>query len=150
MLLRRKIYPTLYALALTLASAREGNRQQMSIDLLDLWIPATGAEILNFSEGTLGLLGYVTEPWNNVRIHSHFLVSAHRCWEPRHNGSRLMGRSNRTPLDILDIFAEYIILCDVIMTQHGFPIVAPEDSADGGTPSGHPPSVRGRCWDIIL
>jgi len=82
----------------------------MSIDLLDVWIPATGAEILNFSEGTLGLLGYVTEPYNNFRIHSHFLVSAHRCWEPRHNGSLLMGRSKRTPSDIFEEISHFALL----------------------------------------
>ncbi len=41
------------------SSARKNNRQQLIIDLLDVWIPATGAELLNVNEGTLGLLGYV-------------------------------------------------------------------------------------------
>ena len=38
-------------------SARDNNRKQLVIDLLDLWIPATGAELLNINEGTLGILG---------------------------------------------------------------------------------------------
>jgi peroxin-11B len=40
-------------------SARDNNRKQLVIDLLDVWIPATGAELLNVNEGTLGILGYV-------------------------------------------------------------------------------------------
>jgi peroxin-11B len=40
-------------------AARKNNRQQLIIDLLDVWIPATGAEILNVNEGTLGILGCV-------------------------------------------------------------------------------------------
>lgn len=40
-------------------SARDNNRKQLVIDLLDVWIPATGAELLNINEGTLGILGYV-------------------------------------------------------------------------------------------
>jgi peroxin-11B len=40
-------------------SARVNNRKQLVIDLLDVWIPATGAELLNINEGTLGVLGYV-------------------------------------------------------------------------------------------
>ena len=38
-------------------SARDNNRKQLVIDLLDVWIPATGAELLNINEGTLGILG---------------------------------------------------------------------------------------------
>ena len=41
------------------ASARDNNRKQLVIDLLDLWMPATGAELLKVNEGTLGILGYV-------------------------------------------------------------------------------------------
>ena len=40
-------------------SARDNNRKQLVIDLLDVWIPATGAELLNINEGTLGILGQV-------------------------------------------------------------------------------------------
>ncbi|KJA29255.1 hypothetical protein HYPSUDRAFT_32656 [Hypholoma sublateritium FD-334 SS-4] len=42
------------------ATARKNNRQQLVIDLLDVWIPATGAELLNVNEGTLGLLGLMS------------------------------------------------------------------------------------------
>ena len=38
-------------------SSRDKNRKQLMIDLLDIWIPATGAELLNINEGTLGILG---------------------------------------------------------------------------------------------
>ena len=41
------------------ASAHDNNQKQLVIDLLDVWIPATGAELLNINEGTLGILGYV-------------------------------------------------------------------------------------------
>ena len=40
-------------------SARDKTRKQLVIDLLDVWIPATGAELLNINEGTLGILGQV-------------------------------------------------------------------------------------------
>lgn len=40
-------------------SARKNNRQQLTMDLLDVWIPATGAQLLNINEGTLGILGCV-------------------------------------------------------------------------------------------
>lgn len=38
-------------------SSRDNNRKQLVIDLLDVWIPATGAGLLNINEGTLGILG---------------------------------------------------------------------------------------------
>ncbi|PPQ89407.1 hypothetical protein CVT25_002225 [Psilocybe cyanescens] len=41
-------------------AARRSNRQQMLIDLLDISIPATGAELLNVNEGTLGILGLIS------------------------------------------------------------------------------------------
>ena len=40
-------------------SARDNNQRQLAIDLLDVWIPAAGAELLDINEGTLGILGYV-------------------------------------------------------------------------------------------
>jgi len=33
------------------------NRLQLTIDLLDVWIPAAGSGILQTSEGTLGIVG---------------------------------------------------------------------------------------------
>lgn len=56
-------------------SARKNNRQQLVIDLLDVWIPATGAELLNVNEGTLGLLGYVNVAANNKLIMTGSLCS---------------------------------------------------------------------------
>ncbi|TFK41036.1 peroxisomal biogenesis factor 11 [Crucibulum laeve] len=41
-------------------SARKSTRQQLVIDLLDIWIPATGAEILNINEGALGIFGLIS------------------------------------------------------------------------------------------
>ncbi|KIM48082.1 hypothetical protein M413DRAFT_439792 [Hebeloma cylindrosporum] len=41
-------------------SARKNNRQQLTMDLLDIWIPATGAQLLNINEGTLGILGLIS------------------------------------------------------------------------------------------
>lgn len=40
-------------------SARDNNQKQLVIDLLDVWIPATGAGLLDINEGALGMLGYV-------------------------------------------------------------------------------------------
>ncbi|KDR85118.1 hypothetical protein GALMADRAFT_233746 [Galerina marginata CBS 339.88] len=40
--------------------ARKNNRRQLIIDLLDVSIPATGAQLLNVNEGTLGILGLVS------------------------------------------------------------------------------------------
>lgn len=39
--------------------ARRSTRDQLVIDLLDVWIPATGAGLLDVNEGTLGILGCV-------------------------------------------------------------------------------------------
>lgn len=33
-------------------------RQQLLLDWLDIWIPATGAGLVNVNEGALGILGY--------------------------------------------------------------------------------------------
>jgi len=41
-------------------TARDNNRKQLVIDLLDVWIPATGAELLGINEGTLGILGLIS------------------------------------------------------------------------------------------
>ncbi|KAF8167978.1 peroxisomal biogenesis factor 11 [Crassisporium funariophilum] len=41
-------------------TARKNNRQQLVIDLLDVWIPATGAELVNINEGALGIFGLIS------------------------------------------------------------------------------------------
>jgi len=41
-------------------AARVAIRQQLTLDLLDMWIPATGAEVVRVNEGTLGVLGLIT------------------------------------------------------------------------------------------
>ncbi|KAF8640585.1 hypothetical protein AX17_000247 [Amanita inopinata Kibby_2008] len=43
-----------------LEASRVAARQQLTIDLLDIWIPATGAELVSVSEGTLGIFGLIT------------------------------------------------------------------------------------------
>lgn len=40
------------------------------MDLLDVWIPATGAQLLNINEGTLGILGCVMP----LSIHIQVLI----------------------------------------------------------------------------
>ncbi|EAU92839.1 peroxisomal biogenesis factor [Coprinopsis cinerea okayama7 len=53
-------------------TARLATRQQLTIDLLDVWIPATGSELVSVNEGTLGLLGLLSSilgiqnQWNAV------------------------------------------------------------------------------------
>jgi peroxin-11B len=47
------ILPTFY----TGFSARKSNQQQIVLDLLDIWIPATGAGLLHMNEGILGIVG---------------------------------------------------------------------------------------------
>jgi peroxin-11B len=40
-------------------SARAATQRQFLTDALDVWIPATGAELVGVNEGLLGILGYV-------------------------------------------------------------------------------------------
>ncbi|KAF9456539.1 peroxisomal biogenesis factor 11 [Collybia nuda] len=35
-------------------------RQQLIVDVLDIWIPATGADVVTVNEGTLGVFGFIT------------------------------------------------------------------------------------------
>ena len=46
------------AFRLTSRSSRAATRQQLMIDWFDIWIPATGAGLVNVNEGVLGILGY--------------------------------------------------------------------------------------------
>jgi len=41
-------------------TTRDNNQKQLVIDLLDVWIPATGAGLLDINEGTLGMLGLIS------------------------------------------------------------------------------------------
>ncbi|KAG5654786.1 hypothetical protein H0H81_003794 [Sphagnurus paluster] len=41
-------------------SAQAATRRQFTIDILDVWLPATGSGIVNLSEGTLGIFGLIT------------------------------------------------------------------------------------------
>ena len=49
----------IYGEAYLPTSARAATRQQLIIDMCDVWIPATGAGILTVNEGALGILGCV-------------------------------------------------------------------------------------------
>jgi peroxin-11B len=40
-----------------LRSAREKAHKQLVVDLLDIWIPASGAGLLKVNEGFLGIVG---------------------------------------------------------------------------------------------
>ncbi|KAG6911868.1 hypothetical protein DXG01_000115 [Tephrocybe rancida] len=41
-------------------AAQTATRNQLIIDILDVWIPATGAGVANLNEGTLGIFGLIT------------------------------------------------------------------------------------------
>ncbi|RDB29380.1 Peroxisomal membrane protein PMP27 [Hypsizygus marmoreus] len=41
-------------------AAQAAARRQFTIDLLDVWIPATGAEVVQVNEGTLGIFGLIS------------------------------------------------------------------------------------------
>ncbi|KAF8349952.1 peroxisomal biogenesis factor 11 [Amanita rubescens] len=41
-------------------TSRAATRQQLLLDWLDIWIPATGAGLVNVNEGALGILGLIT------------------------------------------------------------------------------------------
>ncbi|KAG5648095.1 hypothetical protein DXG03_007130 [Asterophora parasitica] len=41
-------------------AAQVAARRQFTIDILDVWLPATGAGITNLNEGTLGIFGLIT------------------------------------------------------------------------------------------
>lgn len=41
-------------------NARLATRKQFTIDILDVWIPAAGADLVRVSDGTLGLLGLIS------------------------------------------------------------------------------------------
>ena len=40
-------------------SAQKAARRQFIVDILDVWIPATGAGLANVNDGALGLIGFV-------------------------------------------------------------------------------------------
>jgi len=53
-------------------TSRAASSQQLLVDWLDIWIPATGAGLVNFNEGVLGILGLITSligvkaQWNAI------------------------------------------------------------------------------------
>ncbi|KAG8832447.1 Peroxisomal membrane protein PMP27 [Serendipita sp. 399] len=53
---------------------RAAVRYQLLLDVLDMWIPATGLGIVNFNDGIIGLLGVVTSimafksQWNSIQM----------------------------------------------------------------------------------
>jgi len=52
---------------------RAATRQQFVIDVLDIWIPASGLGLVNINDGLLGIFGIITsvlalqKPWENAR-----------------------------------------------------------------------------------
>ncbi|KAI3622802.1 peroxisomal biogenesis factor [Moniliophthora roreri] len=54
----------------TVAAARNATRQQLTIDMLDLWIPATNIGLTNLNDGVLGIFGLITS-----------LIAAQAQWE---------------------------------------------------------------------
>jgi peroxin-11B len=54
---RLLLLPSLKALLNISYSARVALRDQLSMDVLDIWIPATGAGLVNVNEGVLGVFG---------------------------------------------------------------------------------------------
>ncbi|KAK7058852.1 Peroxisomal membrane protein PMP27 [Paramarasmius palmivorus] len=53
-----------------IAAARNATRQQLTIDMLDLWIPATNIGLTNLNDGVLGIFGLITS-----------LIAAQAQWE---------------------------------------------------------------------
>ncbi|KIM34408.1 hypothetical protein M408DRAFT_325815 [Serendipita vermifera MAFF 305830] len=53
---------------------RAAVRYQMLLDLMDMWIPATGLGVVNFNDGVVGLLGVITSvmafrsQWNSLQM----------------------------------------------------------------------------------
>ncbi|KAF5390314.1 hypothetical protein D9757_002810 [Collybiopsis confluens] len=54
----------------TIISARDNTRHQLTIDLLDMWIPATALGISNMNEGALGIFGLISS-----------LIAGQKQWE---------------------------------------------------------------------
>lgn len=77
-------------------SARKSNQQQLLIDILDVWIPATGAGLLDINEGALGIFGCVTCKSRLIRTTadpSFLLVSFLLFWAQKLNGSQSTAKS---------------------------------------------------------
>ncbi|KAF9532051.1 peroxisomal biogenesis factor 11 [Crepidotus variabilis] len=43
-----------------ITAARNSNNAQLALDIFDVWIPASGAGLVNLSEGTLGIAGLIS------------------------------------------------------------------------------------------
>ncbi|KAL0579119.1 Peroxisomal membrane protein PMP27 [Marasmius crinis-equi] len=53
-----------------ISAARNQTRRQLTIDMLDFWIPATGIGLANLNDGVLGIFGFITS-----------LIAAQQQWE---------------------------------------------------------------------
>lgn len=72
-----------------MCSAQAAARQQFTIDILDVWIPATGAGLAHLNEGTLGIFGFVlfslvhglelTKLLQSHHIHSRYTSTVEGC-----------------------------------------------------------------------
>lgn len=78
-----------------LQAAREAVRYQFVIDLLDVWIPATGIGLVNLNDGVLGIFGWVVQiVAESTRTESPFIaVSSHHLWPCASSGSLRLERS---------------------------------------------------------
>jgi len=57
-----------------LEKERAAVRYQLLLDVMDMWIPATGLGIVNFNDGVVGILGFITSvmafrsQWNSLQM----------------------------------------------------------------------------------
>lgn len=110
-----------------LQAAREAVRYQFVIDLLDVWIPATGIGLVNLNDGVLGIFGWVVKIKTVAEITRTesplIVVSSHLLWLCASSGSLRLERSRyfRTvqylPQDVLPlclcIWYYYIVVWDL-------------------------------------
>jgi hypothetical protein len=61
-------------------------RYQLLIDVMDLWIPATGLGIVNFNDGVVGMLGYELSQYDAAHLTPSSELS-HLSWHSGVNGT---------------------------------------------------------------
>jgi hypothetical protein len=62
-------------------------RYQLLIDVMDMWIPATGLGIVNFNDGVIGMLGYELYQRDTAHL-TPFSELSHLSWHSGANGTR--------------------------------------------------------------
>lgn len=108
-----------YFVSNILSRATAATRQQFTIDLLDISLPATAIGLWNLNEGTLGLLGYVslrleTHSWSDLRC--ALPVSRRRSWELRTSGGQSTERSNSARRYTTPCCFAGVIICSFYIT----------------------------------